>query len=278
MKKLFFLEKQKINCFSSFYRYFLMFLLAGTFVACGEQQEENNIEEPLGEETAVMEDEDEWNYENVNWAEGGNLECATKVQSPIDILPEDAIEADLPEIEYEFEPFDMTIVDTGHGIQVLGSQNNGVTIDDTRYEFLQMHFHAPSEHTLEGEAFPLELHLVHRAEGSDNLAVLGVFIQEGEENSFIEDVFAEIPEEDGTEVQTAISLNLTEFIPEDDTYYTYIGSLTTPPCTVGVTWFVFGEPITATAEQIQVYTDLYDNTARPVQPLNNRRVFTPSEL
>lgn len=278
-KNNFFGKIQRLFDRSMFYKYLLIVLLSTTLVACGENTGEADVQEPMAEEpvaagTAAVE---EWNYENTNWGELGDNECATSVQSPINIQPDDVIEASLPEIEYEYEPFAMRIIDNGHAIQVMGSENSAVVIDDIRYKFLQMHFHAPSEHTLEGESFPLELHLVHRAEGTDNLAVFGVFIEEGDENPSLGDVFEEIPEELETEVETNVSVNLTDFIPESDRYYTYLGSLTTPPCTVGVKWYIFGSPLTASAEQIKAYTDLYDDTARPVQPLNNRRVFTAVE-
>lgn len=275
MKKLNYFTERR-NSLLTTSKTFLLALVAGTFLACGEQAEENAVEEPAAVEVGEVENETEWNYENTDWETGDN-HCATKVQSPIDIDPTEAIEARLPELVYEYEPFQMNIVDNGHTIQLAGSENSAVVIDDVRYEFLQMHFHAPSEHTLNGETFPMEMHLVHRQEGKDNLLVLGIFIEEGAENEYLGGIFSEFPEEKETEVSTELTLDLDDFIPEGSDYYTYLGSLTTPPCTVGVNWFVFGEAVTASAEQIAEFTNIYEGSARPVQPLENRRVFTAME-
>ena len=246
-------------------------------VSCGEEQTQAVPEEEPLEETSEIaegEEQDSWDYENTNWEEREDTECKSAVQSPIDINPDQAIPAQLPEIQYEYKPFQMSIVDNGHTIQGMGSENSFITVGEKRYKFLQFHFHSPSEHTVNGEAYPLELHLVHQEVGTDDLAVVGVFIEEGTENNFLGDVFSEIPSEEKVEEQTDLMLNLSDFIPPTQAYYTYIGSLTTPPCTVGVDWILFDEPIQASTEQIAMFTEVHDNTARPVQPLQNRRVYT----
>lgn len=242
--------------------------------ACGEENRETS--EPIITEeqnSEVQEEEAEWNYENTNWEEMGNNECSSNVQSPVNIDTENVIEARLADIEYEYTPFDMTIVDNGHTVQVFGTEDSFITVEDKRYQFRQFHFHSPAEHTLNDEQFPLEMHLVHQEEGTDNLVVLGVFIEEGSSNEFLDKIFSEIPSEKEVETSTNTSLNLNDYIPPAQTHYTYIGSLTTPPCTVGVDWIVFEEPIQASEEQIQRFSQLYANSARPVQDLKNRRVL-----
>lgn len=247
-------------------------------ISCGDEQEPVNAgEEALTEESLEAEtevEEETWDYENTDWEAMAETDCNTAVQSPVDIRPEEAIPAQLPGITYEYEPFQMIIVDNGHTIQGYGSENSFITVGDKRYKFVQFHFHSPSEHTVNGEAFPLELHLVHQEVGTDDLAVVGVFIEEGEENKLLGDVFGEIPSEEKVEQETNVMLNLQDIIPPAQDYYTYIGSLTTPPCTVGVNWILYKEPVQASTEQIGLFTEVYDNTARPVQPLQNRRVFT----
>ena len=255
----------------------LIALLLMLNVSCGEEQTATAIEnEDLTEESIEEEglEEESWNYENTNWEEIENSDCNTAVQSPVDIRPEEAIKAQLPEITYEYNPFQMMIVDNGHTIQGFGAEDSFITVGNKRYQFLQFHFHSPSEHTVNGKAYPLELHLVHKEVGTDNLAVVGVFIEEGAENNFLGNVFNEIPSEEKVEQQTDIMLNLSDFIPPAQSYYTYLGSLTTPPCTVGVDWILFDEPIQASTAQIGMFTERYDNTARPVQPLQNRRLYT----
>lgn len=257
---------------------FLFFCLVVLFAACGEERNEASVEAPV---TEVEEGTDigavEWNYENTDWEEIGDNECNLNVQSPVNITTEDAIPAQLGSIDYEYEQFPMRIVDNGHTVQVFGTESSYITVANKRYQFKQFHFHNPSEHTIDETTFPLEMHLVHQEEGSDNLVVLGVFIEEGQSNQFLEKVFTRIPEVEKREVETDISISLSDYIPPAQTYYTYIGSLTTPPCTVGVDWIVFEEPIQASGEQIQKFADLYANSARPVQPLKNRRVLKSME-
>lgn len=172
----------------------------------------------------------------------------------------------------------MKIVDSGHTVQVYGTESSYITVEGKRYQFKQFHFHYPSEHTIDGERYPLEMHLVHQEEGTTNLAVLAIFIEEGSAaNPFLEKVFTQMPAQKEEEVQTEVQLTLSDYIPPSQMHYTYIGSLTTPPCTVGVDWLVFREPLKASEEQIAKFSALYANNARPVQPLNNRRVLKTEE-
>lgn len=257
--------------------FFLMLLFLFGVLACGdEEREEHSEEEGVVQEMGSGEDElQAWNYENTDWR--GDNDCETAVQSPVNIDTTQVIEANLSDIQYEYEPFNMRIVDNGHTIQVSGTEDSYVTVEGKRYQFRQFHFHNPSEHTINGRRYPLEMHLVHQEMGSSNLVVLGIFIEEGDtENRFLEKVFSEIPSTPQEEVQTNIELNLSDYIPPAQKHYTYIGSLTTPPCTVGVDWILFQEPIQASGDQIDRFADLYADSARPVQPLNNRRVLESS--
>lgn len=259
-------------------RSLMIFCLATFTLGCGEENKETPLDEPGAEvEEGAEIGAVEWDYENTDWEETGDNECGSNVQSPVNIVTEDVIEARLADINFEYSPFNMTIVDNGHTVQVLGAQNNFITVEGEKYEFKQFHFHNPSEHNLDGKEFPLEVHLVHQGVGTDDLVVLGIFIEEGESNPFLEKVFTQIPSEEKVEKQTETSLNLLDVIPSDKTYYTYLGSLTTPPCTVGVDWKVYKQPISASAEQIKKFSDKYANTARPVQELDNRRVLKSME-
>lgn len=241
-------------------------------LSCREEQTESIVEEePLVAEENTQET---WDYENTDWQEIKDSDCNTAVQSPVDINPEDAVPARLPEIQYEYQPFQMIIVDNGHTIQGSGTEDSHITVGEKRYQFKQFHFHSPSEHTVNGNAYPLEMHLVHQEVGTTNLAVVGLFVEEGTGNGLLDSIFTRIPSEEKVEEQTDLTVNLSDVIPPAQTYYTYVGSLTTPPCTVGVDWILFTEPIQASAEQIALFGEPYQNTARPVQPLDNRRVYT----
>ena len=254
-----------------------LFLLTFVLVMAGcggETEQEAVTTEPVATEEQETE---EWDYENTDWEQIPDSECKSNVQSPVNIDTSNVILAHLADINYEYEPFPMKIVDNGHTVQVYGTENSYITVEKKRYQFKQFHFHHPSEHTINGKRYPLEMHLVHQEEGTENLMVLAVFIEKAATaNSFLEKVFVEIPEEKEKEIQTDVTITLSEYIPPTQDHYTYIGSLTTPPCTVGVDWVIFKEPIYASREQIARFTDLYANNARPVQPLNNRRVLDSS--
>ncbi|RDV13659.1 carbonic anhydrase family protein [Pontibacter diazotrophicus] len=258
----------------------LFLMLITSLSACGGETETETVaDKPVAVEAeSETAGAAEWDYENTNWEEISGVECRANVQSPVNINTQEAIEAELADIRYEYEPFPMKIVDNGHTVQVYGTETSFITVEGKRYQFKQFHYHYPSEHTIDGEQYPLEMHLVHQEEGTSNLVVLAVFIEEGTTvNPFLEKVFTQIPAQKEEEVQTEVQLTLSDYIPPTQTHYTYIGSLTTPPCTVGVDWIVFREPLQASEEQIAKFSALYANNARPVQPLNNRRVLKTEE-
>ena len=261
---------------SSLGRFVAVFFVLSLSMACGQENKEATVEE-----TTVAEAQNEpetgtkdWDYENTDWEEVGDNECGSKAQSPVNIVTEEVIEADLAALNYDYKPFNIVVVDNGHTIEVSGAEDNFITLKGKKFEFKQLHFHNPSEHTIDGKEYPMEMHLVHQEEGKENLVVFGIFIEEGDSNEFLENVFTQIPSEEGVEKETENTIDLNNVLPQDQTYYTYLGSLTTPPCTVGVDWKVFKDPITATGEQIRKFTDHYANSARPVQDLDNRRVLT----
>ena len=257
--------------------HFLMFFMMLFLVGCGEEEKRERDEVVTEiQDTEELENVESWDYENTDW-EGDN-ECQTAVQSPINIDTSELIEAKLGDITYNYSPFEMNIVDNGYTIQVSGTEDSFITVSGKKFIFRQFHFHSPSEHTVNGNTYPMEMHLVHQEEGTSNLAVLGVFVEEsGTTNEFLEKVFSNIPQTEKEEMETDVMLNLSDYIPPTQEFYTYIGSLTTPPCTVGVDWILFKEPIQASAEQIQNFSQIHGNSARPVLPLNNRRVLTNLE-
>lgn len=260
---------------------FILALALTSFISCGDKnQEPVNDEQTQVTDTIAsnQQEKSSWDYENTNWEEISDSECRSAVQSPVNIITEDIIEARLADIQYEYEPFSMKIVDNGHTIQVFGTENSFITVEGTRYQFRQFHFHYPSEHKIDGEEYPMEMHLVHQEEGTSNLVVLGIFLEEsGTTNEFLQKVLSEIPSEEAEEVTTDVQVSLSDYIPPSQVHYTYIGSLTTPPCTVGVDWILFTEPIQASREQLDVFAEHYSDNARPVQPLNNRRVLKSME-
>lgn len=231
---------------------------------------------------AAQEAPPHWTYEGEEGpAEWGELSedyalCSTGVeQSPIDILAPES--GDLSDITFNYEPSALTIKNNGHTIQVDYAEGSSITVDGTEYFLKQFHFHHPSEHTLAGVVYPMEMHLVH-ADADGNLAVVGVMIREGAaDNAAFDSVWANLPTE--TVEPTAIdgaTVSAADLLPADHTYDTYSGSLTTPPCSENVKWMVLTTPIELSVEQIAAFTDIFELNARPVQPLNDRTVTQDS--
>ncbi len=136
----------------------------------------------------------------------------------------------------------------------------------------QFHFHAGSEHMLNGKRFPLEVHLVHLSDANE-IAVVGVWFEEGEENVLLKKIYEKIPDEANETLSESLEIDVNNMLPKERSYYHYGGSLTTPPCSEGVMWFVMKNPITASKEQIERFTKFMPaNNYRPVQALNERKL------
>lgn len=217
-----------------------------------------------------------WDYENTDWATLGYTDCAGTVQTPIDIVTSQTIKTALDELEFNYNPFLISIVDNGHSVQVnKGTTTNKLTVDGVTFEFQQFHYHTHSEHSVDGSFRDLELHLVHKDPVTGNLAVVAVFV-EGEgssENLFLGKYLSAFPVEEMKEVATSTSINLDDILPLERGYYTYTGSLTTPPCTQGLRWIILKEPVKASVQQISNFEARHEINARPIQPLNNRFVL-----
>ena len=202
--------------------------------------------------------------------------CADgSAQSPIDIR--DAVGADLVDIEFHYGETANKIFNNGHTIQVNIDPGSYIIYNGIRYDLLQFHFHAPSEHTIDGLAAALEIHFVHQDPNSGNLAVVGILLSEGEgENIAYAAVFDHLPAEVGDPEATGDPLSLAALLPEARGYYTYQGSLTTPPCSEIVRWLLLDTPVELSADQIAAFTAIYENNARPVQPLGKRDLLQDS--
>lgn len=151
-----------------------------------------------------------------------------------------------------------------------------LTVAGVTYKLLQFHWHTPSEHELNGEKFPMEMHLVHQA-ADGTLSVAGVWIKSGKENKELKKLFADLPAQPG-EHRTLSRFNLTRLLPESLESYRYTGSLTTPNFDEGVRWVVLAEPIEMSEEQIAAFKQLFpDGNSREIQPLNGRAVLTDVE-
>ncbi|MCE9596675.1 MAG: carbonic anhydrase family protein [Spirochaetia bacterium] len=211
----------------------------------------------------------EWGYEGAhgpgNW--GGS--CSEgKSQSPID-LPASAANTVQP-IQFNYGPTAGKVFNNhGETIRVNFAPGNSITVAGKSYALLQMHYHTPSEHKVSGYGAPLELHLVHKSAAGE-LAVVGVFLQQGNKHPAQDLVWNSLPKEPG--VQKEITINPADFLPASRSYFNYPGSLTTPPCSEGVNWHVMKNPIYVSAEQVGFYKERIPMNSRPVQSLNGRGV------
>jgi carbonic anhydrase len=193
-------------------------------------------------------------------------------QSPID-LSEALATAGAANIAFDYQPSNLAVVNNGHTIQVVYEIGSSISVDGEQYSLLQFHLHAGSEHTIDGFRHPLEMHFVHR-NTDGNLAVVGVMIAEGTENSALEPVLRNMPPGPGEgpiEVDDTM-INAGHMLPAERDHFEYQGSLTTPPCTEGVRWFVMADAVEMSASQISSFTALYSGNYRPIQPLNDREL------
>ncbi len=215
-----------------------------------------------------------WDYEGLggpeNWSkiDPKNTTCALgKRQSPIDIR--DGIKVDLEPIQFNYRPSRFRVIDNGHTIQVeLGE--NAISLTGKTYELVQLHFHRPSEEKVDGQRFDMVVHLVHKSDDGQ-LAVVAVLLERGTENPFVQTIWNNLPLEKNTPVQPpTATLDLSTLLPISRNYYTYMGSLTTPPCSEGVLWLVMKQPVQVSPDQVNIFSRLYKNNARPIQSADGR--------
>ena len=218
-----------------------------------------------------------WGYGSDNgpdkWGDmdPGFAACKTeKFQSPIDIVTASAQSSEQT-LKYTYTGHTTEIVNNGHTVQVTAAAGSSVLPSDGKQMNLrQFHFHTPSENHLDGHAFPMEVHFVHD-DGAGNAMVVGVFFKEGEANPALEKIVSALPT--GVNQPGALtSLTAGDLLPAHHEYYSFTGSLTTPPCSGSVSWAVLKEPLTASKAQIDAMSAVLSSNARPVQPLNGRTI------
>jgi carbonic anhydrase len=217
-----------------------------------------------------------WSYEGEggpsNWSklDPKNSVCASgQRQSPIDIR--DGIKVDVEAIKFDYRPSSFRIVDNGHTVQV-NVADSSIMVTGKSYELIQFHFHKPSEEKVNGKNFDMVAHLVHKSDDGQ-LAVVAVLMERGSENPFIQTLWNNMPLEKNAAVEPPdLAINPLNFLPTTRNYYTYMGSLTTPPCTEGVLWLVMKQPVQISPEQIAIFSRLYRNNARPIQPAAGRLI------
>jgi carbonic anhydrase len=216
-----------------------------------------------------------WSYQGGNgpahWAE---LDMAYKKckfglqQSPINIETAKVKRDPLRPTVFAYKSGPAEMVNDGHSIQVNLPAGSTVTIDGVAYKLLEFHFHTPSEELIDGKPYPLEVHLVHK-DVYENLAFVAILFKEGKENPGLKPIFSSLPAKvGGTKKLPAV--DPAAMLPDERSFYEFIGSLTTPPCSENVLWRVLKTPVEVSPSQLAAFRKLYKMNARPVQPLNGR--------
>ena len=223
---------------------------------------------------AAAEHKQHWSYEGETGPQHwGDISPAFKVcqlgleQTPLDLSS--SLKGETGGLAFDYRQMPLRLVNNGHTIQVNAEPGSSLTIGGKRYNLAQFHFHHPSEHQIDGKSFDMEVHFVHKSEDGA-LAVIGVFIRAGAHNPGLQPIFDQMPKSEGPQVTAAGQFDPSSFLPGSQSHYRYMGSLTTPPCSEGLTWTVFRDPIEASPEQIRQFSTLFPNNARPVQRRNRR--------
>ncbi len=223
-----------------------------------------------------------WSYEGEtgpeHWGEldKANTACVNgSEQSPINIeFSQVKTDKKLENIQIQYEPTPVTLVNNGHTIQAnIATENNSILVEGNQFMLTQFHFHTPSEHQFNGQSYNMELHLVHK-DANGKIAVVGVMIQEGKENEKLASIWDVLPKKETAEdISVKERVDLQSLLPQEKKSFHYHGSLTTPSCTEEVKWVIFEQPIEMSKEQIQTFKQIFLNNNRPVQPLNDREVY-----
>jgi carbonic anhydrase len=206
-----------------------------------------------------------WSKINVDWAK-----CGTgNRQSPIDLR--DGIKVNLEQISFDYHPSSFSEVNNGHTIQVTVGGGNFITVGNTVYELQEFHFHRPSEEKINGKGTEMVIHLVHKS-ADGKIAIVAVLLERGQPHRLMQTIWDNLPLEKFDTVSPSIVIDPADALPERREYFTYMGSLTEPPCTEGVLWMVFKQPMQASPAQMALFSRLYPLNARPVQSTAGRMV------
>lgn len=190
-------------------------------------------------------------------------------QSPINIQP--TVKESLPALAFAYSPIALNLTNNRHTVQVQAPLGSQLSVGGKSYSLVQLHFHTPSENTIQGRRYPMEVHWVHESAAGE-LAVVALMVQAGRHHAAFDPIFAHLPRPDEKITVESQSLDLAALLPSRRGYYAFDGSLTTPPCTEGVRWMVLQQPVQLSAKQIQAFRRLFPLNARPVQARHERTV------
>ncbi|MDR3791834.1 MAG: carbonic anhydrase family protein [Terracidiphilus sp.] len=220
-----------------------------------------------------------WTYDGrtgpINW---GKLDPSFQAcgkgheQSPIDIRGAHLNKA-LQPIEFHYLTGSVTLVNNGHTVQATVRPGSYIVAGGTRYDLVQFHFHHLSEEAVRGKYSDLDVHLVHKS-ADGKLAVVAIRFNQDLDlpNALLTTLWQHLPKAEGKSDAVTDPVNPGGFLPADRGYWAYTGSLTTPPCTEGVRWFVFEQEMTMSRVQIRAFSALFRVNSRPIQETHGRRI------
>lgn len=234
------------------------------------------VKKPAEPAAATMATQIPWSYFGSGGPENwGRLKtdyalCASgRRQSPIDIR--DGIAVDLAPIRFLYQPAAFRVSDSGRNVRVT-VYGGGLMLLGKNYELISIQFHRPSEFTVNGKRFDMEAQLMHKS-ADGKLAVVSVLLEKGIENPVVQMALNNLPLEKNFEVSPPMErIDVSRLLPENHRYYTFMGSLTTPPCTEDVLWLVLMHPQQISPDQLAIFERLYAPNTRPVQPAFGRLI------
>ena len=215
-----------------------------------------------------------WEYEGAMGPENWGKEFPTcgrgKSQAPLNI--KGPFEKVRYSVAPDYKQGQLKIVNNGHTIQVNVPNGSKIRIDGRPYDLVQFHFHRPSEEHIDGKPSAMVIHLVHKnMEGE--LAVLAVMLREGNENAGIKTLWTHAPKNAGSEVvPDGVMFNPANLLPKELDFFHYDGSLTTPPCTEKVKFFILKTQVNISKDQVTDFP--FKMNARPIQPANGRPIYS----
>lgn len=196
--------------------------------------------------------------------------CASgQRQAPIDL--KDGIAVDLPPVEFDYRPSLFRVTDNGRTLKVEVGDNR-VRLLGKRYTLVGLQFHHPAEVTTDGRGAAMAAHFIHRADDG-RMLLIAVPLEAGPENAALQTVLDHLPLERHEPVEPPTTpLDLRALLPAQPGYFTFMGSLSTPPCTEGVQWVAMKQAVPVSPAQIAIFARLYPANARPLQAANGRLV------
>lgn len=189
-----------------------------------------------------------------------------KKQSPVNLTWKAPIKKS-PRLDFSYTNAQATVDTTTMVPKLIFSGANQLLLNGKVFNLESIEFHSPSEHQLSNNPLSMEIEFVHKAISGGGVAILSVFAIEGHDNSLLNEIWPTFSAGTGT-----LQLDASKLIPPTKTYYHYVGSMTTPPCSEGVEWIVYNTPMEASRDQIVAFRSLFPANNRPIQPLNGRKV------